>query len=352
MDSTEKKLKVIIPQDVQQKMENDEYILRGSQVRDNLGKIVCNLETLDVEDDDYFSPSLFLIQNNHTFISQSVISKKLISDLESYKSKFVAIENKLDEVIEFQTNSLVSKVSSFNEFFATFQEKSSLSDQRSVFSSGINAASEIAANLELYIKRYLDGTTVFHQNAHYNGQLYSDYKKIDGYKPSIERTVFSKFSDSKAFYFIYAFMNIINNLNILSLCVDKKVHPRYQDNLLEVRTKLVNLIEILINGLCNENDIYQMCYSTNYSNSYYPLENLMKIVEFDSKRSINDLILAHYPKKVSVSYDESRVDSLNTCISLIKEIDSLLSRSNQLSDLKLEELPEITELVWLALNDE
>lgn len=110
MDSTEKKLKVIIPQDVQKKIDNGEYVLRGSQVRDNFGKIVCNLESLDVEDDDYFSPSLFVIQNNHTFISQSVISKKLISDLESYKSKFVAIESKLDEVIEFQTNSLVSKV--------------------------------------------------------------------------------------------------------------------------------------------------------------------------------------------------------------------------------------------------
>lgn len=236
--------------------------------------------------------------------------------------------------------------------FATFQEKSSLSDQNSVFSSGVNAASEIAANLELYLKRYLDGTTVFHQNSNYNGQLYSDYKKIDGYKPNIQRTEFSKFSDSKSFYFIYTFMNIINNLNVLSLYIDKKVHPRYRDNLLEVRTKLVNLIETLINGLCNENNIYEMCYSTNHSNSYYPLEKLIKIVEFDSKRSINDLILAHYPRRASIIYDESRVDSLNTCISLVKEIDSLLSRSDQLSDLRLEEMPEITDLVWLALNDE
>lgn len=352
MNSTEKKLKVIIPQDVQQKIENGEYILRGSQVRDNLGKIVCNLESLDVEDDDYFSPSIFLIQNNHTFISQSVVSKKLTSDLESYKRKFIAIENKLDEVVEFQTNSLVSKVSTFNELFAMFQEKSTLLDPPSIFSSGVIAASEIASNLDLYLTRYLDGTIVFPQNTYHNGQLFSDYRKMDGYKPSIQRTEFCDFSDSKAFYFIYAFMNIINNLNILSLCLDKKIHPRYQDNLLEVRAKIVNLIETLINGLCNEDDVYKMCYSTNNSNSYYPLENLLKIVDFDSKRSIDDLILADYPKRVSVCYDGNRVTSLNTCISLVKEIDSLLSRSEQLSTLKLEEIPEITELLFLALNDE
>ncbi|EOW2079513.1 hypothetical protein [Vibrio mimicus] len=352
MDSKEKKLKVIIPVDVQQKIDNNEYILRGTQVRDGLGKIVCNLESLDVEDDYYFSPNIFLIQNNLTFVSQSVISKKLISDLERCKSQFVSIENKLDEVIEFQTNSLISKVSVFNELFVNFQERSNLAEKSSVFTSGVTAAAEIAAHLDLYVKRYLDGTIVFYSNDSYNGQLYFDYKKIDGCKPEVRKTKFNNFAHSKAFYFIYAFINIINNLNILSLCLDKKVHPRYNDNLLEVRVKLVDLIEILINGICNECDIYKMCYSTNYCGDYYPLKNLTKIVEFDSKRTLNDLILNHYPKETSINYNDDRIKSLDTCISLVKEIDSLLSRGEQLSDLKLEEIPEIAELDWLALNDE
>ncbi|WP_420745768.1 hypothetical protein [Photobacterium damselae] len=349
MDSTEKKLKVIIPQDVQYKIDHGEYILRGTQVRDNLGKIVCNLESLDTADNCFFSPNIFLMQNNYTFISQSVISKKLTNELKELKCKCLAIDNKLDEVIDFQTSSLMAKDLIFNELFSMFQENSTLTDNVAVFTSGITAAAEIAINLDNYIQKYLNNTTIYYETPSWDTVLYSDHLKKSGFKPKIIKTNFNLFSDSHAFYFIYSYINIINNINILSLCLDNKIYPKYKDNLLEVRNKLIKLINHLINGFDDYNTIYNMCYSTDFCNNYHPINNISEIVEFDSNRTINDLIVANYSQKVTIDYDINRVKSLQTCISLIQEIDNLLSRCQQLSEINLEEIPNIINLVKLTL---
>jgi hypothetical protein len=63
MDS-EKQLTVKIPAELQPKLDSDDYVIRGSQVRDKLGKIVCNLESLEAPSHLNSPLRYFSVSNN------------------------------------------------------------------------------------------------------------------------------------------------------------------------------------------------------------------------------------------------------------------------------------------------
>ncbi|MCX7258054.1 MAG: hypothetical protein NTZ64_15415 [Polaromonas sp.] len=86
MDSTTKTIKVNIPAKIQEKIDEGNYKLNGTEVRDKLGRIVCNLKSLDSDDTHYFSPHIFLQFENCTFISSTALSSRLHENMEELKT--------------------------------------------------------------------------------------------------------------------------------------------------------------------------------------------------------------------------------------------------------------------------
>lgn len=264
--SSTKTIQIHIPEKIQKEIDDGSYILRGNQVRDQKGRIICNLDSLEVDSDHYFSPQIFIQVNNSAFISNTAISIRLHNDLKEEKDKYLSLNNKLDRILENQTNAIISTISVFNEYFQKLSKNSYLTNERETFNAGVNAAAILSANIESYIKDYINNTIIYTAHSDFKGEELFKYIEKDGYKPRIIKSNFKNFRKHHAFYFAYSFIGIINNLNLLSLCCDSSIYEGYNENLNHIKDKLLNLLSMLINGVGDEGDIYQMCYTTNYSN--------------------------------------------------------------------------------------
>lgn len=349
--SSTKTIQIHIPEKIQKEIDDGSYILRGNQVRDQKGRIICNLDTLEVDNDHYFSPQIFIQVNNSAFISNTAISIKLHNDLKEVKEKYLSLNYKLDRILESQTNSISSTISIFNEHFQKLSKNSSLTNEKETFNAGVNAAAILSANIESYIKDYINNTIVYTNHSDFKGEELFKYLEKNTYKPKIIKSSFKNFREQHAFYFAYSFIGVINNLNLLSLCYDSSIYEGYSENLNHVKDKLLNLLSKLIYGIGEEGDVYQMCYTTNYSNSYRSL-NINKFLMFDNKLNIDNLILRSFEKQQHIQIDENRLSSIYSIMEIIEDIDNLLSREKHLSELKLSDLPELSDLKKMVFNKE
>lgn len=343
MNST-KKINVNIPAEIQSNIDSGHYKINGSLVRDKLGRIVCHLDSLEAKEEQYFSPSIFISIQNHAITSVSIVSIQLQNELKEFRAKYTSIDKKLDRLLANQANTLISSITNFEEHFNALISGSSLTNEKEAFATGTKAASELAAHIPSYIKDYLGEIRVYHRDKSYDGEKYSDYLARDSrYLPVLTESKFSNFTNSEARYFLYAFINIINNINIISLCFDSKIYPRYEENLQQVRAFAVDLLVKVINGLGGEVDIFEMCYTCDH-NKYHPIKNIESLLEYVDF-SIHDLILRKFGNGSNYYYyDEDRVASMYEIIRIINNIDNLLKRKEQLSDLDLNGLPELNHI--------
>jgi len=342
MNST-KTINVTIPTEIQHSIDAGDYKINGNLVRDKLGRIVCHLDSLEAEEEQYFSPSIFVSINNCAILSVSTVSIQLQNELREFRAAYTSVNRKLDRLLANQTNALISSITNFEEHFNSLSAGSSLTNEKETFAAGAKAASELAAHIPSYIKDYLGEIRVHHQNTNYNGEKYSDYLEGNSrYLPNLNKSEFLNFSDSEARYFFYAFINIVNNINITSLCFDSIIYPRYEENLRQVRDLAVDLLTKVVKGLGGEGDIFEMCYTVNHQNNFHPIKNiesLLKCVGFD----IHHLILRKFADK-PCHYDENRVKSMNEILRIINNIDNLLKRKEILSSLDLNGLPELSQI--------
>jgi hypothetical protein len=350
MDST-KIIQVNIPSEIQENIDTGEYELNGSVVRDKLGRIVCQLNSLEVEDGNYFSPSIFVSIQSYAITSVSTVSSRLQNDLREIRASYASINGKLDRVLNNQADTLIASITNFDEHFNSLIEKSSLTDEKGTFTAGSDAASKLGPSIKRYISDYIGSTIVFHDRANYKGETYSAYLETytQDYPPKINKSKFSNFSNSEAYYFVYSFINIINNINMLWLCYNSKVYPRYNENLNQVRSQMIDLLSKLTDGIGQEGDIYAMCYSTNEQDTFRPIRNLEKLLKYNGA-DIHHVIQKKYAHKVRIDFNEERISSIDTIIRIIEDIDNLLKRKEQFSDLKLGELPELDQIKKLIFG--
>lgn len=349
--NSSKKINVNIPVEIQNNIDAGNYSINGSLVRDKLGRIVCHLKSLEAEEDQYFSPNIFVSIQNYAITSVSIVSNKLQNELKKIRDDNKLITKKLDRLLANQANALISSITNFEEHFNNLRSGSSLTNQRETFATGTKAASELAAHIPSYIDEYLGNIQVYHRDSTYDGEKYSDFLERDSkYRPKITKSNFSNFADSEARYFICAFLNIINNINILSLCFDSKVYSGYEDNLQQVRTFAVDLIMKVVEGLEGDIDIFAMSYRSNSNGYYFPLKNidsLLKCVNYD----IHSLINREFSKDTKYYYDENRIKSMYEILRIINDIDNLLNRKDQLSEINLNGLTELNQIKKITFEN-
>lgn len=349
MDST-KTIQVNIPPEIQKNIDTGEYTIKGSVVRDKLGRFVSHLDSLEVDDGHYFSPSIFVSIQSYAITAVSTVSIRLQNDLKELRTENTSINGKLDRLLGNQTNNLIASITNFEAHFNSLMKKSSLSDEKGTFAAGTKAASELAAHIPDYIKDYLGETIVFHRKEEYYGEKYSAYlSKNSEYVPQITKSKFSNFINSEAYYFVYSFINIINNINVLSLCYDFTTFPEYEENLQQIRTQMVDLLSKITKGLGGEGDIFGMCYTMNQHEMSHRITNIETLTKY-TNINIHDLIQRNFAHGSNFNYDVDRVNSMYAIVRIIEDIDNLLKRKEQFSDLKLDELPELEQLKKLTFG--
>lgn len=350
MDST-KTIQVNIPPEIQNNIDAGEYSIKGSVVRDKLGRFVTHLDSLEVDDKHYFSPSIFVSIQSYAITSVSTVSIRLQNDLKELRAANISINGKLDRLLGNQTNNLIASITNFEVHFNSLMKKSSLAEETGTFTAGTKAASELAAHIPDYIKDYLGQAVVFHDKTNYTGETYSTYLEAHNpkYPPRITKSKFSNFANSEAYYFVYSFINIINNINVLSLCYDSTAFPDYEENLQQIRKQMVNLLSKVIKGLGGEGDIFEMCYTMNQDKMNHNISIIESLTKY-ANINIHNLIQRNFAHGSKFDYDSDRVNSMYEIVCIIEDIDNLLKRKEQFSDVKLDELPELNQIKKLTFG--
>lgn len=340
----ERKITVKIPAAIQQKIESGDYKLRGSELRDRRGRIVGNLKSLETPPENFFSPQIFVSFQQYSFVSITAVSIELRNYIDEKMQALSALDSKLDKVLERQTSELFADVSAFSENFQSLSERSVLVDEKITFASGVKAASRLASNLNSYFKEYLNLTEVWY-GSEYDSVTYESCLRDRNPRLNlpVTKSKFKRFSKSHAHAFSYAFLEVLNGLNVLSIIFNGKIHARYEENLETLERALRDILNKLINGLEQEGDIYSMMYSVDEANQYYKVD-VIRIQAIQGSDTVQELICRSYGKISRKDRDLDRLDSIYDIVELLEEIGNLKARSTSLEFIDLLDSPEVTAL--------
>lgn len=340
----DRNITVKIPAAIQQKIESGDYKLRGSELRDRRGRIVGNLKSLETPKKNFFSPQIFVSFQQYSFVSMTAVSIELRSYVDEKMQALSALDSKLDKILERQTSGLFADVSAFSENFQSLGERSVLVDEKITFASGVKAASGLASNLSSYFKEYLNSTEVWYGGG-YESVTYESCLRDRNPKLSLPITgsKFKRFSKSHAHAISYAFLEVLNGLNVLSIVFNEKVHPRYEENLGILERALRDILSKLIDGLEREGDIYHMMYSLDEADQYYEVD-VLRIQSIQGSDTVQKLIRRSYGKISRKDRDLDRLDSIYDVVGLLEEIGNLRARSTSLEFIELLDSPEVTAL--------
>lgn len=340
----ERKITVKIPAAIQQKIESGDYKLRGSELRDRRGRIVGNLKSLETPPENFFSPQIFVSFQQYSFVSITAVSIELRNYIDEKMQALSALDSKLDKVLERQTSELFADVSAFSENFQSLSERSVLVDEKITFASGVKAASRLASNLNSYFKEYLNLTEVWY-GSEYESVTYESCLRDRNPRLNlpVTKSKFKRFSKSHAHAISYAFLEILNGLNVLSIIFNGKIHARYEENLEILERALRDTLNKLINGLEQEGDIYSMMYSLDEAKEYYTVD-VIRIQTIHGSDTFQELIRRSYGKISRADRDLDRLDSIYDVVGLLEEIGNLKARSTSLEFIDLLDSPEVTAL--------
>ncbi|WP_350612599.1 hypothetical protein [Pseudomonas sp. HY7a-MNA-CIBAN-0227] len=340
----ERKITVKIPAAIQQKIESGDYKLRGSELRDRRGRIVGNLKSLETPPENFFSPQIFVSFQQYSFVSMTAVSIELRSYIDERMQALSALDSKLDKVLERQTSGLFADVSAFSENFQSLSERSLLVDEKITFASGVKAASSLASNLNSYFKEYLNLTEVWYGSG-YESVTYESCLRERNPRLSlpVTKSKFKRFSKSHAHAISYAFLEVLNGLNVLSIIFNGKIHARYEENLEILERALRDILNKLIDGLEQEGDIYSMMYSVDEASKYYKVD-VIRIQSIQGSDTVQELIRRSYGKISRDDRDVDRLDSIYDVVGLLEEIGNLKARSTSLEFIDLLDSPEVTAL--------
>lgn len=348
---TEKYIAVQIPIELKSKIDDGEYTLLGTQVRDKSGRIVCNLKALEKQGENYYSPQIFVSFQQYSFVSATAISTNLRQQLDDKMRSLSSMEEKLDRMLSRQTSSLYAEVQIFNEHFENLGEKSNLTDEKQAFSTGVKAA-VLGAAMDSYFKEYIDSVEVW-SGYDNESMTYGEYKRepqgakvYKGYKrPSIEKTKFKRFSNFDANPLAYAFLEVLNGLNLLSINYNKRVYSRYLENLEALDHTLRDLLAKLVDGLGKEGSIYDMMYVLDRDNKFEKID-ILRIQKARDQDILQSLISRSFGKENSPYRDQERLESIYNVIDILEEISNLKERAMSLESIKLENSPEVKALQY------
>lgn len=341
---TEKNIVVKIPAPIQEKIDREEYKLRGTQLRDRNGRIVGNLEALEAPENKYFSPQIFVSFEQYSFVSVTAVSIELRNYVEAKMRDLSAMDSKLNTIIERQTASLFTSVDTFSEHFRSLREGNVLISPQATFSLGIEAACELTLNLGSYFNGYVNSTEVWYGLAN-QPTTYGDY--LRGLDPllnlPVKKSRFKPFSDSPACALSYAFLEVLNGINLLSIVFNGKVHSPCGKSLDVLEAYLRDTLEKLIDGIGDEGDIYGMMYANDEKDQYCKVD-VLRIQDILGVEIIQGLISRVFGHLSRDERDFARLKSIYAVVDLLEEIRNLRMRTTSLEFIQLPGSPEVAAL--------
>lgn len=336
------------------KIQDGSWRFIGATVQDTTsGKIVASLKTVEKRANTGYTPALFVALQNEICISQQLISAQIRDEFRSLTTSitegFRQIVDKVDLQTEITLGQLIGEI---NYFFLQYDHLKSGDIKRAetILQAGGGLAARLAGMTDVLIRDYLGniGVTVS------SGTIsYKQYQALapDRYERrwgKVTELTYPDILTTQVKQFIPAMIEIINRLNIISVCFYHELYMGYQDSLNALRTHLKKLLDQLVDGVPvnhGEFDDYaQRVFGKDNLGRWIHENDADRLAEHYESFSRNELGARNFHQVSLTHSDWNLVSSVREVLNMIDSIDNLLLRAEDLENGSLLDTESVTLL--------
>jgi hypothetical protein len=326
--------------EAKEKIDKGEWRLNGVTIQDmTSGKMVGSLKTVKKEPHADYTPALFVALQNEICISQQLISAQIRDEFRSLKSSLAQGLRQIEDKIDFQTDITMGQIiGEINHFFSQFDNLKSGDTHRAemILRDGGQLAARLAGMTDVLIRNYLGDVRL---NVSSNTMTYLEYLALPSDNwiqmwGEVTQLIYPDLLKSRAKQFIPALTEIMNRLNIISICFYNELYMDYQDTLQALRSQLKNLLDQLVNGLPVRNgkfdDYAQRVFGKDREGKWIHENEADRLSQHYPEFSRNNLGARVFRQITHTQEDWVLVCSVREVLNMIDSIDNLLLRGEDL----------------------
>ncbi|POT54732.1 hypothetical protein C3432_25940 [Citrobacter amalonaticus] len=324
------------------KIQEGSWRFIGATVQDTTtGKIVANLKTVEKKADTGYTPALFVALENEICISQQLISAQIRDEFRSLKGSIAEGIRQIVDKVDFQTEiTLGQLIGEINHFFLQCDHLKSgeLKRAETILHTGGVLAARLAGMTDVLIRDYLGNVRVTMSSGTIS---YKQYQALgpDSHERRWGKVTVLTYPDlltTQVKRFIPALTEIINRLNIISVCFYHELYMGYQDSLSALRAHLKQLLDQLVNGVPVDNrefdDYAQRVFGKDDQRRWIHDNEADRLAEHYETFSRNNLGARNFRQISYRPSDRDLVRSVREVLNMIDSIDNLLLRAEDLEN--------------------
>lgn len=338
------------------KIQDGSWRFIGATVQDTTtGKFVASLKAVEKKANTGYTPALFVALQNEICISQQLISAQIRNEFLSLTASVEKGVSQIVDKVDYLTDiTLRQLIGDINFFFLQYDNLKSGDIERAetILHTGGAAAARLASMTDLFIRDYLGNVRVTLCRSDVTIS-YKQYQALapDGFErkwDNVTELIYPDILTTQVKQFIPALIEIINRLNIISVCFNHELYMGYKDSLNALRTHLKNLLDQLVNGVpVNKgefDDYAQRVFGKNDSGCRDHENDADRLAEHYESFSRNALGTRNFHQISFKQTDRNLVRSVREVLNMIDSIDNLLFRAEDLENGSILDTESVTLL--------
>lgn len=296
---------------------------------------------------------MFVALQNDICISQQLMSAQIRDEFRSLKSSLAEGLSQIEDKVDYQTEiSMGQLVGEINHFFLQCDNLKSGDIKRAetILYDGGRMAARLAGMTDVMIRNYLGNVGITMQRKTIS------YKQYQALGPHSQERAWDKvialtYPDllkTEIKQFIPALIEIINRLNIISVCFNHELYMGYRDNLTALRSYLRKLLDPLVNGVPVDkgefDDYAQRVFGKNDKGLWINDNDADRLAKHFDAFSRNNLGARNFHAVSLTQSDWDQVYSVREVLNMIDSIDNLLLRAEDLENGALLDTESVTLL--------
>lgn len=325
-----------------EKIDNGEWRVIGLSVMDTSnGRMVANLKTVTKSNQSEYTPALFVALRDEICLSQRLMSIKIRESFDKQRSILNRIEGKIDFLTDVKFAELAGEINHFFTQCDHLHTSEAVKAER-VLDHGGRLAARLAGITDALIDDYLGSVQLVVGNETMDYSMYTSREYTTGgyrYEPDVTEMTYPDFIGTRVKSFLGTLIEMLNSLNLISVCFNQELYMGYMDSLTALRVKLRALLNSLVFGVpvkegkfkCKN---YRALIFTKDRNGDWVQDNeAERLAQYYTEFSHNNLAASIYERTSGyVKRDENLFAAVTAVLNFIEDIDLLLSRGTELTE--------------------
>lgn len=334
-------LNVSLPPGAKEKLADGSLRIIGAVVQDTAkGRIVANLKTVVKEEDSDYTPALFVAIQNEIFVSQQLISSQIREGFRRLEDSVSQAFRQIEGKIESQTNILMGQlVGEINHFFLHYESLKSgeMARAETAMCMGGQLAARVAGMADALIDDYFDAAEItYRRGRDTEKKSYKDYQADSRSHQywHVTNITYPDLRQSRVQQFIPALIEMMNRLNIISVCFRQELYMGYEETLKSLRSRLMAVLKGLVFGLDVKNPEYddyaQRVFGKDKDGEWIRNNDADRLALHFDEYSRNNLGSRNFHDVRRTQADLDLVSNVRQVLNMIANVDNLLMRGEDL----------------------